>query len=68
MAEIKLNGKPFADFKTRKMIGHAVADDIDITFEFKVYPKADEDDIFSAMVETFIEKFEMYFEEFENNG
>lgn len=39
MAEIKLNGKPFADFKTRKMIGHAVADDIDITFEFKVYPK-----------------------------
>lgn len=60
--EIKLNGKPIP---TKKMIGHATDDDIDIQFEFEVPFTADEDDIISKMTEAFLEKFQMYFEESE---
>lgn len=50
------------------MIGHAINDDIDIQFEFEVSYTADEDDIISKMAETFLEKFQMFFEECENNA
>lgn len=60
--EIKLNGKPIP---TKKMIGHAIDNDIDIQFEFEVPFTADEDDIISKMTEVFLEKFQMYFEEVE---
>lgn len=60
--EIKLNGKPIP---TKKMIGHAKDDDIDIQFEFEVPFTADEDDIISKMTEVFLEKFQMYFEKSE---
>lgn len=52
---------------TKKMIGHATDDDIDIQFEFEVPSTADEDDIISKMTETFLEKFQMFFEECEEN-
>lgn len=48
--EIKLNGKPIP---TKKMIGHAIDNDIDIQFEFEVPFTADEDDIISKMTEVF---------------
>ena len=58
--EIKLNGKsPY----TKKMIGHVDIGNFEKTFEFNVLPKADEDDIFYAMVTAFLEGVKMWYEE-----
>lgn len=59
---IQLNSK---SIPTKKMIGHAIDDDIDMQFEFEVPSTADEDDIISKMTEIFLEKFQMFFEEVE---
>lgn len=58
------NGKG-KELPTKKILGHATDDDIDIQFEFEVPFTADEDDIFSKMTEVFLEKFQMFFEEVE---
>lgn len=58
--EIKLNGKsPY----TKKMIGHVDIGSFEKTFEFNVLPKADEDDIFGAMVTAFLDSVKMWYEE-----
>lgn len=57
-----INGK---ELPTKKILGHATDDNIDIQFEFEVPFTADEDDIISKMTEVFLEKFQMYFEEVE---
>ena len=60
--EIKLNGKPIP---TRKMIGHASIGDVIVSFDFEVLANADDDDILSSMIEAFLEKINMNFEEVE---
>ena len=62
---IKLNGKPMP---TKKMIGHVNIDDIIISFGFNVPVNADEDDIISAMTETFLEKINMEYEGCDENA
>ena len=60
MIKQNINGK---ELPTKKILGHATDDNIDIQFEFEVPFTADEDDIISKMAEAFLEKFQMYFEE-----
>ena len=63
--EIQLNGKsPY----TKKMICHADIGGVEKTFEFNVLPKADEDDIFCAMVTAFLDSIKMWYEEDQENG
>ncbi len=57
-----INGK---EFPTKKILGHAIDDDIDIQFEFDVPFTATEDDIISKMTEVFLEKFQMSLMSFE---
>lgn len=64
MIQMRTKGKPIT-IPTKKLIGHAVADDLDIKFEFEVPATADEDDIISKMAETFLESFQMFYEEVE---
>ena len=40
---------------SRRFIGHAVLNGVEYTFEFEVPPRADEEDVESAMVEAFFE-------------
>lgn len=62
MIKISSKGKPIT-IPTKKMIGHAVSDNLNIKFEFEVPATADEDDIISKMAETFSEMFQMFYEE-----
>lgn len=52
---IEMHSKPNRFLPPRQFIGHAVLNGVEDTFQFEVSPRADEEDVESAMLEAFFE-------------